>query len=76
MFNLLEEEKRRDENKRVPGQGVRKSLVQQLKREEGRKKYWAGNRKEGGRNNMWRKREKSTLLETQEAFKSQMGPLA
>lgn len=57
MFNLLEKEKRRDENKRGPGQGVRKSLVQQLKREEGRKKYGAGNRKEGGRNNIQGERE-------------------
>lgn len=35
--NLLEKEKRRDENKRGLGQGVRKSLVQQLKREERKK---------------------------------------
>lgn len=73
--NLLEKEKRRDENKRGPGQGVRKSLVQQLKREE-RKKYRVSNRKEGGRNNIWREREKGTLLETQQAFNSQMGSLA
>lgn len=54
---MLKKEKRRDENKRGPGQGVRKSLVQQLKREEGRKKYGAGNRKEGGRNNIQGERE-------------------
>lgn len=55
---MLEKEARRDENKRGPGQGVRKSLVQQLQREEGRKKYGASNRKEGERNNIRSEREK------------------
>ncbi|KAJ7398675.1 hypothetical protein BTVI_123026 [Pitangus sulphuratus] len=75
MFNLLEKEKRRDENKRRPGQGVRKPLVQQLKREEGGRNIGPviGKTEEG---TIYREREKSTLLDMQETFNCQTGPLA
>jgi len=58
----------------VWGKGLESHWYSNL--EEGSKKYRAGNRKEGRRNNIHRETEKSSWLESREAFKSQTGPLA